>query len=180
MSGDGQNNIATGIAKFKDRIVLILDFEKIVSDMDPSAALDTSGVNAVGGDKSDKHIVIAEDSPFLNTLIVNTLHEAGYKNVVHFDNGKDAWDYVNGHKELGGNILDQISCVISDIEMPKMDGHHLTKMIKDDPTLKAIPVYLFSSLINEQMRIKGESVGADGQFSKPQIGQLIQYLNEHI
>ena len=53
-------------------------------------------------------------------------------------------------------------------------------MIKDDPILKAIPVYLFSSLINEQMRIKGESVGADGQFSKPQIGQLIQYLNEHI
>ena len=160
--------------------MLILDFEKIVSDMDPSAALDTSGVNAVGGDKSDKHIVIAEDSPFLNTLIVNTLHEAGYKNVVHFDNGKDAWDYVNGHRELGGNILDQISCVISDIEMPKMDGHHLTKMIKDDPILKAIPVYLFSSLINEQMRIKGESVGADGQFSKPQIGQLIQYLDEHI
>ena len=159
--------------------MLILDFEKIVSDMDPSAALDTSGVNAVGGDKSDKHIVIAEDSPFLNTLIVNTLHEAGYKNVVHFDNGKDAWDYVNGHRELGGNILDQISCVISDIEMPKMDGH-LTKMIKDDPILKAIPVYLFSSLINEQMRIKGESVGADGQFSKPQIGQLIQYLDEHI
>ena len=64
--------------------------------------------------------------------------------------------------------------------MPKMDGHHLTKMIKDDPILKAIPVYLFSSLINEQIRIKGESVGADGQFSKPQIGQLIQYLDEHI
>ena len=74
----------------------------------------------------------------------------------------------------------RISCVISDIEMPKMDGHHLTKVIKVDPILKAIPVYLFSSLINEQMRIKGESVGADGQFSKPQIGQLIQYLDEHI
>ena len=70
--------------------------------------------------------------------------------------------------------------MISDIEMPKMDGHHLTKQIKDDPVLKSIPVYLFSSLINDQMRIKGESVGADGQFSKPQIGQLIQYLNEHI
>ena len=125
-------------------------------------------------------ILLNYGTTFLNTLIVNTLHEAGYKNVVHFDNGKDAWDYVNGHRELGGNILDQISCVISDIEMPKMDGHHLTKMIKDDPILKAIPVYLFSSLINEQMRIKGESVGADGQFSKPQIGQLIQYLDEHI
>ena len=180
MAGDGTHNIATGIAKFKDRIVLILDFEKIVSDMDPSAAFDTSGVVPTDGDKSSKHIVIAEDSPFLNTLIVNTLHNAGYQNVVHFDNGKDAWDYVSAHKELGGNILNEISCVISDIEMPKMDGHHLTKQIKDDPVLKSIPVYLFSSLINDQMRIKGESVGADGQFSKPQIGQLIQYLNEHI
>lgn len=180
MAGDGTHNIATGIAKFKDRIVLILDFEKIVSDMDPSAAFDTSGVIPNSSDKSSKHIVIAEDSPFLNTLIVNTLHDAGYKNVVHFDNGKDAWDYVNAHKELGGNILNEISCVISDIEMPKMDGHHLTKQIKDDPVLKVIPVYLFSSLINEQMRIKGESVGADGQFSKPQIGQLIQYLNDNL
>lgn len=181
MAGDGTHNIATGIAKFKDRIVLILDFEKIVSDMDPSAAFDTSGVVPTDGDKSSKHIVIAEDSPFLNTLIVNTLHNAGYQNVVHFDNGKDRMGLLSAqHKELGGNILNEISCVISDIEMPKMDGHHLTKQIKDDPVLKSIPVYLFSSLINDQMRIKGESVGADGQFSKPQIGQLIQYLNEHI
>lgn len=180
MSGDGTNNIATGIAKFKDRIVLILDFEKIVSDMDPTSAFDTTGMTVTSDDKSAKHIVIAEDSPFLNTLIVKTLHDAGYKNVIHFDNGKDAWDYVNAHKDLGGNILNEISCVISDIEMPKMDGHRLTKQIKEDPVLKAIPVYLFSSLINDQMRIMGESVGADGQFSKPQIGQLIQYINDHV
>lgn len=180
MAGDGMHNIATGIAKFKDRIVLILDFEKIVSDMDPSAALDTTGVIPSDTDKSAKHIVIAEDSPFLNTLIVNTLHDAGYKNVVHFDNGRDAWTYISGHKDFGDKILSEIACVISDIEMPKMDGHHLTKQIKDDPVLKQIPVYLFSSLINEQMRIKGESVGADAQFSKPQIGQLIQHLNANI
>ena len=180
ISGDGSHNIATGIAKLSDRIILILDFEKIVSDINRSAVIDPSGIMENGADKSDKHIVIAEDSPFLNTLIQNTLADAGYKNVVSFDNGKDAWDYISGHKQLGGNILDQISCLISDIEMPKMDGHHLTKLIKDDDVLQAIPVFLFSSLINEQMRIKGESVGADAQFSKPQIGNLINYINEHI
>ena len=180
ISGDGSSNIATGIAKLSDRIILILDFEKIVSDINRSAVIDTSGATRTSADKADKHIVIAEDSPFLNTLIQKTLNEAGYENVVSFDNGKDAWDYVNGHKSIGGNILDQISCVISDIEMPQMDGHHLTKLIKDDSVLKEIPVFLFSSLINEQMRKKGESVGADAQFSKPQIGQLINYINEHI
>ena len=64
--------------------------------------------------------------------------------------------------------------------MPKMDGHHLTKLIKDDVELKRIPVYLFSSLINEQMRKKGESVGADAQFSKPEIGKLISHINDNI
>ncbi len=180
ISGDGATNIATGIAKIKDRIILILDFEKICSDLNRTSVLDTTGITKSSGDKSSKHIVIAEDSPFLNTLIVNTLNEAGYKNVVHFDNGKDAWDYINGHKGLGGNILSHISCLISDIEMPQMDGHHLTKLIKDDPYLKAIPVYLFSSLINDQMRIKGQSVGADAQFSKPQISGLINHINENI
>ena len=180
ISGDGVNNIATGIAKLSDRIILILDFEKIVSDINRSAVIDATGATEVDASKADKHIVIAEDSPFLNKLIQNTLLDAGYQNVVSFDNGKDAWDYISGHKEVGGDILDQVSCLISDIEMPKMDGHHLTKLIKDDEVLKRIPVYLFSSLINDQMRKKGESVGADAQFSKPQIGALINYLNEHI
>ncbi|MGN0687221.1 MAG: chemotaxis protein [Oscillospiraceae bacterium] len=180
LSGDGASNIATGIAKLKDHIILILDFEKIVSDMNRTAVLDTSGVIASDKDKSSKHIVIAEDSPFLNTLIVNTLHDAGYKNVVNFDNGKDAWEYISGHKDLGGNITDHISCLISDIEMPQMDGHHLTKLIKDDPILKNIKVFLFSSLINDQMRAKGASVGADAQFSKPQIGGLIKYIDENV
>jgi two-component system chemotaxis response regulator CheV len=180
ISGDGSSNIATGIAKFKDRIMLILDFEKIVSDMNRTAVLDTSHITTAADSKSLKHIVIAEDSPFLNTLIVNTLHEAGYQNVVSFDNGKDAWDYISGHKDAGNNITDEVACLISDIEMPKMDGHHLTKLIKDDEVLRRIPVYLFSSLINDQMRKKGESVGANAQFSKPQIGSLIAYINDNI
>ena len=180
ISGDGSNNIATGIAKLGDRIILILDVEKIVSDINRSAVLDTTGVTMVEAGNTEKHIVIAEDSPFLNKLIQNALSDAGYKNVMAFDNGKDAWNYISGCKAKGSNILDQISCVVSDIEMPQMDGHHLTKRIKDDDVLKKIPVYLFSSLIDDQMRAKGESVGADAQFSKPQIGALISHINEHI
>lgn len=180
ISGDGTTNIATGIAKLKDHIILILDFEKIVSDLNRSAVLDKTGMTKGTGDLDSKHIVIAEDSPFLNTLIVNTLNEAGYKNVVHFDNGRDAWDYISGHKALGGTMTEHISCLISDIEMPQMDGHHLTRLIKEDPELSCIPVYLFSSLINDQMRIKGEAVGADAQFSKPQIGALIKHINDNV
>ncbi len=180
ISGDGTNNIATGIAKLTDRIILILDFEKIVSDINRSAVIDATGATMTDESKANKHIVIAEDSPFLNKLIQSTLTDAGYQNIVSFDNGRDAWDYISGHRDMSGDILEHVSCVISDIEMPQMDGHHLTKRIKDDDILHRIPVYLFSSLINAQMRAKGESVGADAQFSKPQIGALINYINEHI
>ena len=62
--------------------------------------------------------------------------------------------------------------------MPRMDGHRLTKLIKDDPDLKKIPVVIFSSLINEEMRIKGKQLGADEQLSKPEIGHLVEVIDE--
>jgi len=70
--------------------------------------------------------------------------------------------------------------IITDIEMPQMDGHHLTKRIKDHDKLKHLPVVIFSSLINEEMRLKGQSIGANGQVSKPEIDQLIDLVDKLI
>lgn len=182
-SGDssGAAGLSTGVAKIDDRIIIILDFEKIVSMLNREAGLDVTGldrINRPGEDIGNKRLVVADDSKFLNKMISDSLVNIGFHNIVSFSNGQDAWEYVSSFKDKEGDITDHISCVISDIEMPKMDGHRLTKLIKDDPVLKKIPVLLFSSLINEQMTAKGKSVGADGQFSKPQIKELISYLIE--
>lgn len=182
-SGDssGAAGLSTGVAKIDGRIIIILDFEKIVSLLNREAGLDVTGVdmlNRPSEEIGNKRIVIADDSKFLNKMITDAISNTGFHNIVSFSNGQDAWEYVSSFKNKEGNITDHISCVISDIEMPKMDGHRLTKLIKDDSVLKKIPVLLFSSLINEQMIAKGKSVGADGQFSKPQIKELISYLIE--
>lgn len=180
-SGDssGAAGLSTGVAKIDGKIIIILDFEKIVSMLNRDAGLDTHGLeklarpsDAVGS----KHIVVADDSKFLNKMITDSLSNIGFHNIVSFSNGQDAWDYISSFRDKGDTVTEHISCVISDIEMPKMDGHRLTKLIKDDFVLNKIPVLLFSSLINEQMIEKGKSVGADGQFSKPQIKDLISYL----
>ena len=71
-----------------------------------------------------------------------------------------------------------VHCVINDIEMPQMDGHRLTKLIKSDDKLKHLPVIIFSSLVNEEMRRKGESLGADAQLTKPEIGSLVDAIDE--
>lgn len=175
--------LITGVAKLEDGMILILDFERIVADINKSAGLDTAGVDKLKKMESvdfSSHIVIAEDSSLLNKMIMDTLHTAGFKNIMSFTNGKDAFDYISSFSDLGDNIRSEVALLISDIEMPQMDGHHLTKRIKDDPVLKQIPVFLFSSLINEQMRIKGESIGANEQFSKPQIGILVETLYKYL
>lgn len=178
VSSDANTGIATGIAKVNGKILVILDFEKIVGDINKSAGLDLAGSENIKADKitSEKHIVIAEDSQFLNKMIVNSLADIGFKDIRSFPNGKEAWDYLSKFTNYDGDITECVAAVITDIEMPQMDGHHLTKLIKSDSKLKKIPVFLFSSLINEQMYQKGLSVGADEQFSKPQIGMLIERL----
>lgn len=174
--------LITGVAKLDTGMILILDFETIVANINKSAGLDTTGAPTSKLDtvNFESHIVIAEDSTLLNKMIMDSLHTSGFRNIISFTNGKDALDYIESFKNLGDRITDEVALLISDIEMPQMDGHHLTKRIKDDPVMKKIPVFLFSSLINEKMRIKGKSVGADEQFSKPQIGLLIEMLYEYL
>ena len=67
--------------------------------------------------------------------------------------------------------------LLSDIKMPEMDGHHLTKLVKSDEEMKGIPLIIFSSLINSEMRIKGKQLGADEQLSKPEIGHLVEVMD---
>ncbi len=178
VANNSQKGVATGIAKIDGKIIIILDFEKIIADLNCSAGLDTSGIEKL--EKSaqvdyDARIVIAEDSPLLNQLVVNALTKAGFHNILSFSNGQEAWNFISTFAD-SANVTDDISLVVSDIEMPQMDGHRLTKLIKDHRNLSKIPVFLFSSLIDDQMKEKGKSVGADEQFSKPQIGGLIQAM----
>jgi two-component system chemotaxis response regulator CheV len=109
------------------------------------------------------------------------LSGAGYSNLESFDNGKDCYSRILAIKqqaeEEGMELSDQLSLLISDIEMPKMDGLTLCKMIKADATLKDVKVVLFSSLINAQMAAKCDSVGADGYAAKPQIPQLVKMMD---
>ena len=172
-----EESISTGIIKFENQLIIILDFKKIVADINPNTGLNMDALEEIGTrPRNEVPIVLAEDSQLLNRLIVDSLNKAGYNNVIHFENGKLAYDYIKSCKEKG--TLDDIKCIITDIEMPIMDGHRLTKLIKSDDATKKIPLIIFSSLVNEEMRRKGESLGADRQLSKPEIGNLVAVIDE--
>ena len=114
----------------------------------------------------------------LRELLVSTLHESGYRYVRDFNNGADAWKYLSDGIDKNAPIEDQVRVIISDIEMPQMDGHRLLKLVREDQRYANIPFILFSSLISEEMRRKGEQLGANGQISKPEINQLIGLIDE--
>jgi len=171
------SGVATGIVKINGQLIVILDFERIVSEISPETGLKVSDISKLEGRaRNESHIVIAEDSPLLIKLISDSLTKSGYSNLTLCSNGQEAWDYLCSAK-AGETDLD-IDVIITDLEMPLMDGHRLTKLVKEDEVLKKIPIIIFSSLINEQMRLKGERLGADVQLSKPEIGRLVEEIDK--
>ena len=172
----GDDGVATGIAQCKGRLVTVLDFEKIVAEIAPETGIQLSEIDKMGErERNESPIVLAEDSILLSKMIKEALTKAGYRNIIKFDNGQEAWDYL---KTLKSSELEQkASLIITDIEMPKMDGHRLTKLVKTNDILKGIPIVIFSSLINPEMEIKGKQLGADEQLSKPEIGHLVEVID---
>ncbi|MCR5303777.1 MAG: chemotaxis protein [Lachnospiraceae bacterium] len=166
-------SISTGIIKFEEKLIIVLDFEKIVTDINPETGLKVTEIDDLGPrHRSDVPILIAEDSALLRKMIVDSLKKAGYVNVIATENGKEAYDIIADCKEKGV-MEEHVKCIITDIEMPLMDGHRLTKLVKEDSETRNIPIVIFSSLINDEMRRKGEQLGADAQLTKPEIGKLV-------
>lgn len=177
ISGSGKG-VATGITKINDKIIVVLDFEKIVTEVNPETGLKLSEIEAMGErSRHDCPILMAEDSPLLLEMLKKCLTKAGYTHLIPTTNGLEAWNILDRMMNDGGVVGQDIALVITDIEMPQMDGHHLTKRIKEDPRFDGLPVVIFSSLVNDEMKKKGEALGVDAQLSKPEIGSLVNKLD---
>lgn len=187
------NSSITGVVKITDnetneeKIIMMLDFEKIIADIEPQTSFEGIKIeeNKKIVDRSSKHIIIAEDSKLVRHTIVKTLKESGYSNVKDCKNGLEAWTILKNlvNENIGNvnwRITDEYNLLVTDIEMPQMDGHALTRRVKEEEKLKELPVVIFSSLANEENVKKGISVGADGQIAKPQIDQLVKYIDKII
>ncbi len=211
------NDSITGIVRLEERILFILDMEKIVTSMGGSVnfmtneqlLFDPEGVAQanVAGDNPENtnndgtpsfatkldpevikrngnyHVLIADDSSSIRNLIGGKLTQDGFR-VTSTSSGRQAWQELEAIKQQAIDqnvpVTSLLHLIISDIEMPEMDGHTLTKQVKSDSVLQQLPVVLFSSLITEAMRAKGLSVGADDQISKPDLPGLTRRVQSMI
>lgn len=174
----GKEGVATGIAQYGDDLITILDFEKITADIAPQTTIQMEEVEKLKNRREcTVPIWIAEDSVLLSKIIQEALSTAGYVNIRPFPNGQELWDALQKVKEEG-DPEEEVSLIITDLEMPQMDGHRLTKLVKSDRELQKLPVVIFSSLISREMWVKGKEVGADEQLSKPEIGHLVDVIDQ--
>ncbi|QUG40913.1 chemotaxis protein CheV [Psychrobacillus sp. INOP01] len=177
----GSASHVIGVIKRQEEMILLVDFEKIIVDINPDSGINVESVKKLGKrERSDKKIVIAEDSPLLRKLLHDTLAEAGYANLEFFENGLDAINYLEQLTIVTSDISEHVQIVVTDIEMPQMDGHALTKKIKEHNNLSKLPVLIFSSLITDDLRHKGDQVGAEDQISKPEIAELVLKIDKFI
>lgn len=171
----------TGICQVDNLIIQMVDFERLVGTIDPSMVVKShlreEDVQEIE-DKYDKSVLVVDDSRVVLMQLTKTLQSSGFK-VIPKPDGQAAFEFLEDLRGKG-EVDKKILAIISDIEMPRMDGHHLCMRVKKDPAYRKIPLILFSSMINDALRRKGEAVGADDQVTKPELDNLIARMQECI
>lgn len=164
----------TALARCDQRLIVMLDFEMILDDVTDQYFRVDVVPNPSGLQREQLRILVAEDSPTIREAIGTTLRASGYTQLRTFENGEEAWNWVEKRFAATGRVEDVADLLIADVEMPQVDGFHLTRRLKDHPELKRIPVLLYSSIITPDNHKKGQAVGADAQVSKPELAEVVR------
>lgn len=162
-----------GLIERDGHFIQLLDLESIIADLSPEDRLSAGAALTVA--PREYSVLAADDSASIRQLLERALSRAGMA-VRIVTNGQEALaaarEIARQAAAQGRPAHELLDVVISDIEMPLMDGFTLTKNLKADPALKDVPVILYSSIITDELRHKGESVGADWQVSKPDLERI--------
>jgi len=176
---EASETVVTSVCEVEGGLVLMLDFERIVFEIQGRAdvfkvADDVSG--SIPSDRGAQHILLAEDSPTIRKAIESNLIQAGFVQVTSTSDGAEAWSTLEA--SLAGKDSAPFTIVVTDIEMPSMDGLHLCKRVKEHRQLRDLPVVVFSSLVSDSNLQKCKAVGADAAITKPQMVRLVGLLDE--
>jgi two-component system chemotaxis response regulator CheV len=176
----------TGLVKMEDRIILVLDFEKIVAELCSESALKPIDDLLLSRSESNperahRTVLVADDSVFIRKTLCSSLRSAGYT-VIEAENGAEAWNIIQNTMQKatqeGCDFRKYIHMLITDVEMPQMDGLHLTSLVRKEDSLKDLPVAIFSSLASDDNKRKWIGLGANCILTKPDLPKLVEVVDE--
>lgn len=185
-SAAAHSDQVTGLVKMDDRIILVLDFEKIVAELCSESALKPLddlllARSESNPERAQRTVLVADDSVFIRKTLCSSLRSAGYT-VVEAENGAEAWNIIQKTMQRaaqdGCDFKKFIHMLITDVEMPQMDGLHLTSLVRKEESLKDLPVAIFSSLASEDNKRKWIGLGANCILTKPDLPKLVDVVDE--
>ena len=168
----------TAVTNLENRLVALLDFETIAAEISQESSDETAVVNPLGICRDTIRVLVADDSTTVRRALEKTLRNSGYVHVTCFEHGRQAWDWIQKRFQETNDVTEIADVLISDVEMPAMDGLHLTRNIKTHPQLKALPVVLYSSILTPDNHKKGAAVGADAQLTKPELSRVVEVVDK--
>jgi two-component system chemotaxis response regulator CheV len=170
----------TGVITLEDRITLVLDLERILAEINPRTAIQNIEPAHAALNNREQIILFADDSTMIRTATAAHLKKAGFDNLLLAKDGVDAFKQLQEiqakAQREGKPVSHYLNLILTDIEMPEMDGLTLCKKIRQELKWTDIPILVYSSLINEQMIAKCKAVGATSAMSKPAIDQVIRNI----
>lgn len=175
-------NCITSVARIDDKLILILDFEKIVADIFPEVGFpDVEEMKVKEKKFTGRRVLIADDSPAIRDIMKKSLEKVGFE-VISCSNGKEALDklkyYFERAKKENRQLTDYLDAIVTDLEMPEIDGAYLVKYLRELPEFDKIPIVVFSSMASEANKRKLFSIGANKFLGKPELTKLIEVMEE--
>ncbi len=172
----------TGVVDTEDGPLIILDFEGILHDIGLLRVFhEAEAVKEAEETEETFTILVAEDSAIARKIVKDILESAGHK-VILAEDGAEAWkilnEYLERAKKENKAITDYIQLVITDIEMPNMDGLTLTKKIKETVGLMGLPVVVNTTLSDDSNRQRAFRVNADGFIVKFDAKELLDMVKK--
>ncbi len=188
----GEQDCVVAVVRQDKKLIMILDFEKIISDINPELSMEKYDVTVdrkvdlnqrMVTKRNAKTIMVVDDSAFIRSLIQDTLSSAGY-NIIACKDGGEAHEKLmelkQAAKEENVPVSELIDSVVTDVEMPRMDGMHLIKRLRDDDSYSSMPIVMFSSLMSDDNRAKALALGANDTLTKPEIGKMVAMMDKYI
>jgi two-component system chemotaxis response regulator CheV len=188
----GEQDCVVAVVRKDGNLIMILDFEKIIADINPELSMEKYDVKLdknvdlnqrMIAKRNAKTIMVVDDSAFIRSMIQDTLSSSGY-NIIACKDGGEAHDKLMNLIEVAKQenipVSELVDGVVTDVEMPRMDGMHLVKRLRDTDAYSSIPIVMFSSLMSEDNRAKALALGANDTITKPEIGRMVTLMDKYV
>ncbi|MER2497448.1 chemotaxis protein [Vibrio neptunius] len=188
----GEQDCVVAVVRKDGNLIMILDFEKIIADINPELSMEKYDVKVdksvdlnqkMVSKRNAKTVMVVDDSAFIRSLIQDTLSSAGY-NIIACKDGGEAHEKLMEIAEVAKkeeiSVTELVDAVVTDVEMPRMDGMHLVKRLRDSEAYKELPIVMFSSLMSDDNRAKALALGANDTITKPEIGRMVALMDQYV